>query len=96
MKVTEVIVKKPQNADRRILANVCVVMNEVLKLNGLRLIQGNHGPFLTYPGESHKIRGKMLHFHHIYPVTTELRTEITAAVVATARAEGLLPEEAKV
>ncbi|OGJ89085.1 MAG: hypothetical protein A2268_08795 [Candidatus Raymondbacteria bacterium RifOxyA12_full_50_37] len=79
IELTAIKVYPFKQAKGKIKGFVQVVLNNALKLNGLKIVEGENGLFLSYPSE----KGKDGNYYSIYnPITRESRTEIQDAVLA--------------
>ena len=83
MKVTQVGVHPFRNSDRRVKAAAWVVLDGELRLNGLKLVEGRNGLFVSYPSEQR--RGTDQWFSLVNPTKPALQDEIKHAVITAYR-----------
>ena len=77
--LTEIKVYPYKNGDSKVKGFAQVVLNGMLRLHGLRIVEGENGLFVGYPAE----KGKDGQFYDIvHPVTRETRNIIQDAVLA--------------
>jgi stage V sporulation protein G len=57
-----------------------IVLDDELIINGIRVVSGKNGLFLGFPQNYNKDEGKG--YDIAFPITAELRTEITNKVIA--------------
>jgi stage V sporulation protein G len=80
LNVTEIKVYPFKNGDGKFKAFAHVVLNDMLRLSGLRIVNGENGLFVSYPSE----KGKDGQYYSIvHPVNRETRNTIQDAVLAT-------------
>lgn len=76
--VTGIKVYPFENSKSKVKAFAQIVLNNALRLGGLKLIKGENGMFVSYPAEQSK-DGK---YYNVYnPVTREIRNKIQDAVI---------------
>jgi stage V sporulation protein G len=79
MNVTEIKVYPYKNGDGKFKGFAHIVLNGTLRLNGLKVLEGDNGLFVGYPSE----KGKDGQFYDIvHPITRETRNVIQDAVLA--------------
>lgn len=76
--VTETKVYPIRDAKTKVKAFAHVVLNQALRLGGLRVVEGENGLFVSYPSE----KGKDGKFYSIcFPINRESRNLIQDAVL---------------
>lgn len=78
MKVTKVSVQKEEKENSRVKGYAIIELDGVLKINGIRIIEGNSRMFAAMPNRKisdHK------YIDYVYPVNKELREEIERAIL---------------
>lgn len=78
MKVTKVSVQKEENENSRVKGYAIIELDGVLKINGIRIIEGNSRMFAAMPNR--KISDDK-YIDYVYPVNKELREEIERAIL---------------
>ena len=73
MKVTKVSVQKEEKENSRVKGYAIIELDGVLKINGIRIIEGNSRMFAAMPNR--KISDDK-YIDYVYPVNKELREEI--------------------
>ncbi len=77
--VTEIKMYPSKNSESKIKAFAHVVLNGTLRLNNLKVIKGENGLFVGYPGE----KGKDGEYYDIvHPITRDTRNIIQDAILA--------------
>ena len=79
MKVTKVSVQKEEKENSRVKGYAIIELDGVLKINGIRIIEGNSRMFAAMPNR--KISDDK-YIDYVYPVNKELREEIERAILA--------------
>ena len=77
MKVTKVSVQKEEKENSRVKGYAVIELDGVLKINGIRIIEGNSRMFAAMPNR--KISDDK-YIDYVYPVNKELREEIERAI----------------
>ena len=78
MKVTKVSVQKEEKENSRVKGYEIIELDGVLKINGIRIIEGNSRMFAAMPNR--KISDDK-YIDYVYPVNKELREEIERAIL---------------
>ena len=78
MKVTKVSVQKEEKENSRVQGYAVIELDGVLKINGIRIIEGNSRMFAAMPNR--KISDDK-YIDYVYPVNKELREEIERAIL---------------
>ncbi len=78
MKVTKVSVQKEEKENSRVKGYAVIELDGVLKINGIRIIEGNSRMFAAMPNR--KISDDK-YIDYVYPVNKELREEIERAIL---------------
>ena len=78
MKVTKVSVQKEEKENSRVKGYAIIELDGVLKINGIRIIEGNSRMFAAMPNR--KISDDN-YIDYVYPVNKELREEIERAIL---------------
>ena len=78
MKVTKVSVQKEEKENSRVKGYAIIELDGVLKINGIRIIEGNSRMFAAMPNR--KISDDK-YIDYVYPVNKELREEIERAIL---------------
>jgi DNA-binding cell septation regulator SpoVG len=82
IEVTDVIVfpirKKVEKSKMQAFARV--IINDQFIINGIRIFEGNNGPFIRFPQEYNKDANKG--YDICFPTTAELRTYISDQVLS--------------
>ena len=78
MKVTKVSVQKEEKENSRVKGYAIIELDGVLKINGIRIIEGNSRMFAAMP--KRKISDDK-YIDYVYPVNKELREEIERAIL---------------
>lgn len=78
MEVTKVMVQKEEKVGSRVKGYAIIELDGVLKINGIRIIQGNERMFAAMPNR--KV-GDDKYVDYVYPVNKELREKIEAAII---------------
>ncbi len=78
MEVTKVMIQKEEKQGSRVKAYVVIELDEVLKINGIRLIEGNSRLFAAMPNR--KV-GDDKYVDYVYPINKELREKIEKAIL---------------
>ena len=78
MKVTKVSVQKEEKENSRVKGYAIIELDGVLKINGIRIIEGNSRMFAAMPNR--KISDDK-YIDYVYPVNKELREEIESALL---------------
>ena len=78
MKVTKVSVQKEEKENSRVKGYAKIELDGVLKINGIRIIEGNSRMFAAMPNR--KISDDK-YIDYVYPVNKELREEIERAIL---------------
>ena len=76
MKVTKVSVQKEEKENSRVKGYAVIELDGVLKINGIRIIEGNSRMFAAMPNR--KVSDDK-YIDYVYPVNKELREEIERA-----------------
>ena len=72
MKVTKVSVQKEEKENSRVKGYAIIELDGVLKINGIRIIEGNSRMFAAMPNR--KVSDDK-YIDYVYPVNKELREE---------------------
>ena len=78
MKVTKVSVQKEEKENSRVKGYAIIELDGVLKINGIRIIEGNSRMFAAM--QNRKISDDK-YIDYVYPVNKELREEIERAIL---------------
>lgn len=78
MTVTKVSVQKEEKENSRVKGYAIIELDGVLKINGIRIIEGNSRMFAAMPNR--KISDDK-YIDYVYPVNKELREEIERAIL---------------
>ncbi len=78
MKVTKVSVQKEEKENSRVKGYAVIELDGVLKINGIRIIEGNSRMFAAMPNR--KVSDDK-YIDYVYPVNKELREEIERAIL---------------
>lgn len=78
MKVTNVSVQKEEKENSRVKGYAIIELDGVLKINGIRIIEGNSRMFAAMPNR--KVSDDK-YIDYVYPVNKELREEIERAIL---------------
>lgn len=78
MKVTKVSVQKEEKENSRVKGYAVIELDGVLKINGIRIIEGNSRMFAAMPNR--KVADDK-YIDYVYPVNKELREEIERAIL---------------
>ena len=78
MKVTKVSVQKEEKENSRVKGYAIIELDGVLKINGIRIIEGNSRMFAAMPNR--KVSDDK-YIDYVYPVNKELREEIERAIL---------------
>lgn len=78
MKVTSVTIQKEEKLGSRVKGYAIIELDEVLKINGIRIIEGNSRMFAAMPNR--KV-GEDKYIDYVYPINKELREEIERAIL---------------
>lgn len=78
MKVTKVSVQKEEKENSRVKGYAVIELDGILKINGIRIIEGNSRMFAAMPNR--KVSDDK-YIDYVYPVNKELREEIERAIL---------------
>ena len=78
MKLTKVSVQKEEKENSIVKGYAIIELDGVLKINGIRIIEGNSRMFAAMPNR--KISDDK-YIDYVYPVNKELREEIERAIL---------------
>lgn len=78
MEVTKVTVQKEEKQGSRVKGYAIIELDGVLKINGIRLIEGNTRLFAAMPNR--KV-GDDKYIDYVYPINKELREKIEKAII---------------
>ena len=78
MKVTKVSVQKEEKENSRVKGYAIIELDGVLKINGIRIIEGNSRMFEAMPNRQ---ISDDKYIDYVYPVNKELREEIERAIL---------------
>ncbi len=78
MQVTNVKVQKEEKENSRVKGYAVIELDGVLKINGIRIIEGNERMFAAMPNR--KIADNK-YVDYVYPVNKELRETIEEAII---------------
>lgn len=78
MEVTAVKIQKEEKENSRVKGYAVIELDGVLKINGIRIIEGNSRIFAAMPNR--KI-GEDKYVDYVYPINKELREKIEAAIL---------------
>lgn len=78
MEVTKVSVQKEEKQGSRVKGYAIIELDGVLKINGIRLIEGNSRLFAAMPNR--KIADDK-YIDYVYPINKELREKIEKAIL---------------
>lgn len=78
MKVTKVSVQKEEKENSRVKGYAVIELDGVLKINGIRIIEGNSRMFAAMPNR--KVSDDK-YIDYVYPVNKELREEMERAIL---------------
>lgn len=77
MEITSVTVKKEERENSRMIGYAEIVFDDCLKINDIRIINGNNGIFAAMPNKQLQ-NGK--YKDYVHPINAELRKKINDAV----------------
>lgn len=78
MKVTKVSVQKEEKENSRVKGYAVIELDGVLKINGIRIIEGNSRMFAAMPNR--KVSDDK-YIDYVYPVNKELREAMEKAIL---------------
>jgi len=82
IEITDVIVfpvkKRVESSSLR--AFVRIILNDQFIINGISVIEGKHGPFVSFPKEYNKTEGKG--YDICFPIAAELRSYISDQILS--------------
>ena len=78
MEVTKVTIQKEEKQGSRVKGYAVIELDGVLKINGIRLIEGNTRLFAAMPNR--KV-GDDKYIDYVYPINKELREKIEKAII---------------
>ena len=78
MEVTAVKIQKEEKENSRVKGYAVIELDGVLKINGIRIIEGNSRIFAAMPNR--KI-GDDKYVDYVYPINKELREKIESAIL---------------
>ncbi len=78
MEVTNVIVQKEERVNSRVKGYAIIELDGVLKINGIRIIEGNERMFAAMPNR--KVSDDK-YIDYVYPINKELREKIENAII---------------
>ena len=78
MEVTKVTVQKEEKQGSRVKGYAVIELDGVLKINGIRLIEGNTRLFAAMPNR--KV-GDDKYIDYVYPINKEQREKIEKAII---------------
>ena len=78
MEVTKVTVQKEEKQGSRVKGYAVIELDGVLKINSIRLIEGNTRLFAAMPNR--KV-GDDKYIDYVYPINKELREKIEKAII---------------
>ena len=78
MEVTAVTVQKEEKENSRVKGYAIIELDGVLKINGIRIIEGNSRMFAAMPNR--KV-GEDKYIDYVYPINKELREKIETAIL---------------
>ena len=78
MEVTKVTVQKEEKQGSRVKGYAVIELDGVLKINGIRLIEGNTRLFAAMPNR--KV-GDDKYIDYVYPINKELKEKIEKAII---------------
>ena len=78
MEVTAVKIQKEEKENSRVKGYAVIELDGVLKINGIRIIEGNYRIFAEMPNR--KI-GEDKYVDYVYPINKELREKIETAIL---------------
>lgn len=78
MQVTNVKVQKEEKENSRVKGYAVIELDGVLKINGIRIIEGNSRMFAAMPNR--KIADDK-YIDYVYPINKELRENIETAIL---------------
>lgn len=78
MKVTAVTVQKEEKVGSRVKGYAIIELDGVLKINGIRIIEGNSRMFAAMPNR--KV-AESKYIDYVYPIDKSLREEIERAIL---------------
>lgn len=78
MKVTAVTVQKEEKVGSRVKGYAVIELDGVLKINGIRIIEGNSRMFAAMPNR--KV-AENKYIDYVYPIDKSLREEIERAIL---------------
>lgn len=78
MEVTAVKVQKEQKEESRVKGYAVIELDGVLKINGIRIIEGNSRMFAAMPNR--KVADDK-YIDYVYPINKELREKIEEAII---------------
>lgn len=81
--VTEVSIQATDNPTPPILAFARIVLNDVLVISGIRIVSGRERIFISFPQERRRDKT----FNICFPISNQLLTHVTEAVLAAFEAE---------
>ena len=78
MEVTNVKIQKEEKENSRVKGYAVIELDGMLKINGIRIIEGNSRVFAAMPNR--KI-GEDKYVDYVYPINKELREKIETAII---------------
>ena len=78
MEVTNVKIQKEDKENSRVKGYAVIELDGMLKINGIRIIEGNSRMFAAMPNR--KI-GEDKYVDYVYPINKELREKIETAII---------------
>ena len=78
MEVTNVKIQKEKRENSRVKGYAVIELDGMLKINGIRIIEGNSRIFAAMPNR--KI-GEDKYVDYVYPINKELREKIETAII---------------
>ena len=78
MEVTKVMVQKEEKVGSRVKGYAVIELDGVLKINGIRIIEGNERMFAAMPNR--KV-GDDKYIDYVYPVNKKKKEKIEAAII---------------
>ena len=78
MEVTAVKVQKEEKEESRVKGYAVIELDGVLKINGIRIIEGNSRMFAAMPNR--KVADDK-YIDYVYPINKELREKIEKAII---------------
>lgn len=80
MKITEVNIK-PITGKGKLVAFVDIIIDNALKVTGLKIVNGSNGLFISMPSTSYEKDGQKEYKDIVYPINKETRKDIIDSIL---------------